>query len=175
MKAARILVLDGHDGSGKSTLAGLMARRLGWVVARPFQGSISDAFYRCLASGDQGELDLIARRAVTRLAAEHASGVIFDRHWLTMLSVLPPTLWSGWLPAPPTLLCWADPTTTTARVSARGEQRRNSPAYHRRYCSTFLELAQRHSVPVLDTSSLLPAQALPRLQEQLPGLLSPWT
>ena len=174
MPAARILVLDGHDGSGKSTIAGQLARRLGWAVARPFEGAVSDAFYRCLASGEHATLDRIARSAVDRLGAQHAGGVVFDRHWLTMLSVLPPSLWPGWLPPPPTLVCWADPATTHARVTARGETRRTSPQAHALACARFLELAQRHGASLLDTSALAPDQALHALMARHPTLLGPW-
>ncbi len=175
MSTARILVIDGHDGSGKSTVAGLLARRLGWVVARPFTGAVSAAFYRCLERGEYASLSRITRAAVTRLEAQHPAGVIFDRHWLTMLSVLPRELWADWHPTPPTLMCRADPATTSARVSARGETRRNTPAYHRRYCEAFSALAQRFGVPVLDTSNLPPQRAWPSLLSQHPGLVAPWT
>jgi hypothetical protein len=174
MPVPRILVIDGHDGAGKSSLAGLVARRLGWAAARPFTGAVSAAFYRCLARDDPDQLHAIARRAVARLEALHPGGVVFDRHWLTMLSVLPPSLHGRWLPPPPTLLCWTDPVTTLHRVSARGETRRNDLDLHRAHCALFLEHAQRHGIPVLDTTRLTPRRALEHLQMQHPRLLSPW-
>jgi hypothetical protein len=143
-------------------------------VARPFTGAVSAAFYRCLDHGDPAQLHGITRRAVARNEALHPRGVVFDRHWLTMLSVLPPALHPGWLPAPPTLLCWTDPSTTLARVSARGETVRNSIALHRDHCALFLTLARRHDVPVLDTTRITPRQAMASLQTHHPQLMSPW-
>jgi len=174
MAPAPILVIDGHDGSGKSTVAGLLARRLGWVVARPFTGAVSQAFYRCLAQDEPQQLHGIARAAVARLEALHAPGVVFDRHWVTMLSVLPQRCWPGWLPSPPTLLCWADPLTTLARVSARGETTRNTLELHQCSCALFRELAQHHELPVLNTTQLAPDRALATLRAQHPTLLAPW-
>ena len=152
----------------------MLARSLGWVVARPFQGSVSDAFYSSLAIGDHQTLHRVARAAVARKRAEHAAGVVFDRHWLTMLTVLPRRFHAAWLPAPPTILCWADPTTTRARIDARGETCRNTSATHEHYCARFEELARRHRVPILDTSATITSKAFRRLTDDLLPRMGPW-
>ncbi len=160
MDTRHILVIDGHDGAGKTTIARHVAERLGWRYVKPFQGEVSEAFYRHLADGDFEALDAICQADISNvLASWEGESLVFDRHWLTMLSVLPYPLHSRWRPAPPTVLCWADPATTMARVTARGEERRNTLAYHQRYCGIFLDLAQRYGVPVIDTARSSPAQA----------------
>jgi hypothetical protein len=79
---------------------------------------------------------------------------------MTMFSLLPEKFWSRWEPLPPTALCWAEPEVVLARVTARGETRRNDLAYHQRYCEIFLDLARRFGVPVIDTSRAAPEGSL---------------
>ena len=61
------------------------------------------------------------------------------------------------------MLTWANPEVTYRRVSARGETRRNTLAYHETYCEVFRALALRFRVQTVDTSEVSPADALRRV------------
>jgi len=167
--APRLIVVDGHDGSGKSTLAGLLAAELGGRHLRPFRDAVAQRFVELVQRERFDELDRYTRAVVERDAAEHreARCLVFDRHWLTLYSLLPEDLFGNWTPLPTTVMCWADPPTTLARVSARGETSRNSLAYHTRYCRVFRQLAERFAVPLIDTTASTPRRAL---QEALDAL-----
>lgn len=159
-----LLVVDGFDGSGKTTLATALGHHLGAPVARPFTGPVAQSFAAHFDAGRFQELHRCTRDAVDGAVASlgPAPKVVFDRHWLTLLSVLPPDLWEGWLPPPPTVMTWAPPEVTFQRLTLRGETRRNTLAYHQEWCARFLDLARRFQVPVLDTSRLSRDQVLER-------------
>ncbi len=175
--AQRIVVIDGHDGSGKTTLTTLIARRYGGVVARPFTGTVAQEFTRCFNADLFDELNRITLDAVQAClqAYQTVELLVFDRHWLTMLSVLPESLHNRWLPHPATVMTWADPETTYKRLCARGETVRNSLEYHEQYCAVFRELAHRHSIPVIDTGRLTEEEALHTVKQLAEQLLAPDT
>ena len=149
-----IIVLDGHDGSGKSSLADRLSRVIDAPVLKPYVGSVSEACYRYVASGDHNALNTLLLGAVADLTEEYGSyaHVIFDRHWATAFSLVPEALYGAWRPLPRTVITWANPEVTLRRVTARGELVRNTLEYHREYCAVFREIAAAESVPLVDTS-----------------------
>lgn len=162
-----LYVLDGHDGSGKTTLARMLAAHLGAVMVRPYTGDVARRFVALHDQGRLRELHDFTLGVVRRheAARAYARAVVFDRHWLTMWSLLPEELQAEWEPLPPTVMAWADPETTFARVTARGETARNTLAYHQRYCAVFADLAARCRLPVVDTTGASPDAAFRRVLE----------
>jgi thymidylate kinase len=148
------VVIDGHDGSGKTSIAKGLAKELGGEYVKPFDSSLGKHI-AWLWKTRQFELaDSVARSAIAHemLARSKAKILIFDRHWLTMFTVLPEKYYQLWAPLPSTILCWTDPSTTGARLRQRGEKvdRQNDLLYCRRYRG----LALRYEVPILNTTGL---------------------
>lgn len=85
-------MIDGHDGAGKTTLARLVAHRTGGHYLRPFSGPLVERFFRYREQGDFDSLHAMTHETVPGLVRQYADAqtLVFDRHWLTMLSVLPP-------------------------------------------------------------------------------------
>jgi hypothetical protein len=148
----RLVVLDGHDAAGKSTLAGLIARHYGWRHVRPFAGELGDFIAWSYRSRRYRLANEVALGAVARVLDENrdAPGLVFDRHWLCMFTVLPPGFRRAWRDRPPTILIWADPETTAIRQRERSEP--VDEALNDYYCRVYRELADRYRVPVVDTS-----------------------
>lgn len=146
-----IIVLDGHDGAGKTTLAGLLAETLEGAHLRPFGGKVGSQMLYLAAKGDFTSLSGLARCAVDRmLACTKKSVIIFDRHWMTIFTLIPEKLWIDWLPLPPTTLCWAPLDTTIERLSHRREQTCGRE-HHRRYLHLYEELGRRYDCNLLRT------------------------
>jgi adenylate kinase family enzyme len=165
--AAEALVLDGHDGTGKTTLARLLAERVGAEVVQPFTGTLGDLIAWHWTNERYEEADSLARTALERVY-ERLDGtprVVFDRHWLSLFSVLPEPLWESWTPLPPTILCWVDTETTCRRLVERGEAvgPRDEHAY---YVARYRALARRFRVPLLDTSKRTVDECLDLLAER---------
>jgi cytidylate kinase len=150
-----ILAVDGHDGSGKTTAARRLAQRIGAPYVRPYAGAAGAAF---LATAEAGDFELaceIAARAV-RVALEsrpEADVLVFDRHWVTVASVVPPGYLEDWRPLPATAVCWADLATTLERVAGRAEAQ-EPLAWHRRYVERYRELAERFGCHLVRTDEL---------------------
>jgi len=154
---ARVFVLDGHDGAGKTTIAGEVARRLGMRYANPFSGEPGKRMSWCMRTRRYAMGNLVALGAVARAMDECGNErVIFDRHWLTVFSVLPRRYFRSWFPLPvaTTMLCWADEATTRQRLVLRGEPAEPYPGCHSHYCRLYRELAEERGVRIINTSGL---------------------
>ncbi|MDQ5821773.1 MAG: AAA family ATPase [Actinomycetota bacterium] len=160
----RIVVLDGHDASGKSTLAPLLASSLGGAYAQPFAETLGDLIAWLWGSERFEEANDVAHLAVERALAQgdETTPLVFDRHWLTLFTVLPERLHASWLPLPLTVLCWTDGATTARRLAQRSEPV-GDLAQHEHYCRLYRELALVHDVPILDTTALSVQAAVDRL------------
>lgn len=155
------LVLDGHDGAGKTVLAQLLAEHTGGRYVKPFNGSLGDTI-AWLYERERFDLtNQIAHVAIEKVYSEHANEplLIFDRHWLSMFTVLPEAYYSSWLPLPPTILCWTDVATTCSRLIERGEPV-GDVSQHAYYCRRYHELAEQLAIPVLDTTRRSVAESL---------------
>jgi thymidylate kinase len=164
----QIIVLDGHDGVGKTALAQALADRVGGVYVKPFNGSLGDMIAWLWGREDYDFADHLARLAVVKASESQPSGrlLIFDRHWLSLFTVLPESLFQHWYPLPPTILCWTDLHTTRRRLSDRGETEGDHDR-HEHYIARYRELADRFAVPVVDTTKTTVGEALRAVVESL--------
>lgn len=148
-----LVVFDGHDGAGKSTLAARCAKLVGGIVVKPFGDTLGDHIAWLWGSGRFAEADSLARSSVERIVARgHTQPLVFDRHWVTMFSVLPETYWSSWHPLPRTVVCHASPEVTMARLVARGEPPL-SYEHHDHFDRIYRSLGESCGALVLDTST----------------------
>lgn len=171
MSAGRaILALDGHDGSGKTTLALRLADSLGAEYVRPFAGERGPQLL-ALAAGNPGEAMRFARDVFAEAAESARRDVlVFDRHWMTVCSLLPEAPWRLWTDFPPTALCWADLPATLSRLAGRREPP-EAVAEHQRYLRVYWELGRRFPCFVLRTDREPEDRSLARLLEWSAGYL----
>ncbi len=149
-----ILVLDGHDASGKTTLASRLAAELGACHLRPFAGAVGRQFTSSVSRENFDAAAAIAQRAVEdSLSTATSNVVIFDRHWMTVFSMLPEAYWQEWKPLPPTILCWSDLATTLDRLQGRTQSDADD-FDHPHYLSVYLQLARRFDCEILRTDKL---------------------
>lgn len=154
-----ILVIDGHDGAGKTSVAQRLDPGYGRYV-KPFGGTLGDHVAWLASKGRWAEVDATARSAVEFVLERNADAkrLIFDRHWLSMFTLLPEAYRTAWYPVPHTVLCWTTLDVTLFRLDRRGEAI-GHVAKHRHYVEVYRELATRYRVPVVDTSELTPEEA----------------
>jgi thymidylate kinase len=164
----RIVILDGHDGAGKSSVCALLANRLGGHVIKPFNNSLGDLIGWLWGSKRFAQAEETALAAIEReLELAPPEGLLFfDRHWLSMFTVLPEEYFGRWEPRPFTVLCWTDLPTTLARLKARGEAE-GDIAEHQHYLARYAELARRFGVPIVDTTSASTTATADRIQAML--------
>jgi hypothetical protein len=132
---------------------------------RPFGGRTGARLLELAGERRHDALLEFAREAIQR-AADREEGrlCIFDRHWMTVLSLLPPEHWDAWDDVPPTTLLWIDLETTLARLAARGDRHdADAKNEHRFYLGRYSELAERFGCPVLRTDRLSKEEASARL------------
>ena len=146
-----VLVIDGHDCSGKTTLTKALCQNIGASYVKPFFGEGGELM---LAAAEEGRTALAARlaRDLVKEASTAAAEPIqvFDRHWMTVFTLLPESHWEPWFPLPPTILCWSNLPTTLERLKRRGEAL-TSYNWHVRYLACYDELARRFTVPFVRT------------------------
>src|SRR5258708_5885980 len=137
-----LLAVDGHDGAGKTTLAIKLAERLRADYVRPFGGAAGARLVEMAARDPEGSVQFA--KGLVSEATDTARGdvLVFDRHWMTVSTLIPEALWDVWRPVPPTVLCWADLCSTLARLSERKEKEATI-GEHSRYLRLYWDLANR--------------------------------
>lgn len=148
-----VFAIDGHDGAGKTTLARWLATSIGGSYQRPFHGALGAALLdaanhgnaaRVIALGEEG-----IRNALTAVGAVRP--VILDRSWMTVASLVDwetfAPVWHLWIP---TVLCWADLSTTLDRLDKRTEQTESIDS-HSHYLDIYRSLAKRTNSFVVRT------------------------
>ena len=161
-----VLALDGHDGSGKTTLARRLAETLGAVYVRPYAPPSGERMLGCALAGDFEAAWSHAQHAMAHALETCASApiVILDRAWLTPYTLVPERLRSsGPLPVP-SVVCWADLSTTVQRLRLRGEiESCDDLESHRQYLALYWRLCERYGCKLLRTDQLDEEQALTQL------------
>lgn len=149
----KIIALDGHDGSGKTTLAKDLAEHIGGIYIRPFGGEAGEMLIGLAEQKKYEELCAFGKEKLNSICTGYQNKVLVcDRHWMTVFSLLPQEYWNdpGWLPLPPTALCYAALETTLSRLSERSEKAYDRD-YHSYYLDLYLRLAQLFNAKVLRT------------------------
>ncbi len=147
------IVFDGHDGTGKSTLSQLIANYCGGTYVRPFGGQDGLNLIKAYENKDYLLTLNIGFNAIEKIDKQYRnSTLIFDRHWMTVLSLVEPKHWSLWNHKPPTILCWTDLQNTKNRLSNRTEKQ-YSDKYHTKYLEIYKALATNFGCFILDTSN----------------------
>jgi energy-coupling factor transporter ATP-binding protein EcfA2 len=83
----------------------------------------------------------LALRSVQRVSESGERPLVFDRHWMTMFTVLPERLWEAWGELPPTILCYADIGVVADRLLQRGEDL-GDMSKHQYYLRRYAELSE---------------------------------
>ncbi|MCH9649695.1 MAG: hypothetical protein K0U98_15760 [Deltaproteobacteria bacterium] len=158
-----ILALDGHDGAGKTTLARRLAEELDAPYVYPFTGSQGSRILTAAEAGEHEESQTIALHLLRQACDRNPHPIlVFDRHWMTVFTLLPEAFWEEWQPLPATTLCWADLDTTLERLGARDEKAMPQ-SWHRYYIDLYLRLAERFSINVLETHRMTEDEAAERV------------
>jgi thymidylate kinase len=149
-----IITIDGHDGTGKTTLCRLLAKYLVGYYVRPFSGSTGESLLKSANEQDYVETMLIGKNAIRKVCDSYRNKtLIFDRHWMTVLSLLPESYHGNWDLFPPTILCWTDLKTTKSRIASREEEKLND-IYHNKYLEIYKKLANTYNIPIINTSNI---------------------
>lgn len=161
MEVPSVIVLDGYDGSGKTTLAKMLVQNLGGRYIKSFDNSLGRLIWSLFADQEFDLADIVSRTACRKEQEtnQDASCLVFDRHWLTMFTLLPRTYHHNWEPLPRTFLCSADPETTVTRLHARGEKIETPMTVHLDQQMRFRTLAEKFGIPEIDTSTRTPKES----------------
>jgi hypothetical protein len=95
-----------------------------------------------------------------------AKVLVFDRHWLTIFTLLPEPFWQSWSPIPRTVLCRTNAMVTKLRLERRGEATVDLATYERSIAE-YLRVADLLDVPSVDTSYSSPEAAAAAVMDKL--------
>jgi len=153
-KHPKIIVLDGHDGAGKTTLSMSLANSFDGTYVKPFNDTLGDMIAWLWKNNKFDLADNIARMSIKKILDEykHSELLIFDRHWMSLFTVLPHEFREHWLPLPSTILIWANISCTIDRLRKRKEHYGNVKE-HSYYIDLYKQLAYEYDIPIIDTSN----------------------
>lgn len=166
-----ILIFDGHDGTGKTTLAKALSKVINAQYLRPFEGKTGEALIEAANAEDFDKVITIGRMAIhTKIdSVTTHKPLIFDRHWLTVLSLLPETYQKCWPYQDKTysFLCTAPLQTVKERLHTRKEKKFED-TYHSHYLKKYQELAAKCNVQILDTQKKSVEELIKDLKVNIP-------
>jgi MoxR-like ATPase len=150
-KQPLILAIDGHDGAGKTTMATLLAQATGGAYLRPFGGKTGAALIEYAAKKDYQRVSDLGKAAIDKVLLEsHQDILVFDRHWMTIFTLIPEAYYQDWLPLPATTLCYAGISTTLQRLAIRTEETFDRD-YHTGYLEQYFQLGKTFGAHILRT------------------------
>ncbi len=148
-----ILAIDGHDGSGKTTLSKLLAEKINGIYIRPFAGDAGIQLIEYFEKRDYKKVSLFGKEMISKQADMYENEIlVYDRHWMTVFSLLPESYWNDklWNPLPATTLCYADLEHSLSRLKKRTEKSYEE-SYHTHYLNLYVKLATTFGVNILRT------------------------
>lgn len=159
-----VLALDGHDGSGKTTLAKSLATEIGGTYIRPYAEPFGSQLLSLAESKQYDALIEVGSEAIAYALKNVPSQgtLIFDRFWVTLFTLLPPSHYSRWQIRPATAVIWADLDTTLSRLATRDEATYDQQ-WHEHYIQLYQELSTYPNCIRVPTHQLNETQALQRL------------
>ncbi|MBK6699592.1 MAG: hypothetical protein IPG55_06760 [Saprospiraceae bacterium] len=148
-----LIAFDGHDGSGKTTLSKMFAEKTDTIYVRPFSGDMGTRLLELAEKKDFDSVSKFGADIINNIYARYKNEIlVFDRHWMTVFSLLPEKYWYNevWLPLPKTILCYVDLRTTLSRLKNRMEEEFDRD-YHNNYLAIYMKLGSYFKVDVLRT------------------------
>ncbi|MGE5328645.1 MAG: hypothetical protein ACM3KR_03950 [Deltaproteobacteria bacterium] len=147
------IVIDGHDFSGKTILAKAISETYkDSQYLRPFDNSIGDLFWWCFTKKNYEIANKLAESSIEKCKEKYEEKlIIFDRHWVTLFSILPEEYWASWYPLPITIICWANPEVTDLRMR-KAQENELYYGYNQYYCEVYRAIAEKFGTYFIDTS-----------------------
>jgi thymidylate kinase len=154
----KVISIDGHDGVGKTTLCQLLTKQLNGIYVRPFGGVVGTDIIQLAEEEKYNDLLELATTTMQDLYSKDQNTLlIFDRHWITIFSLLPKSYWQQWHDFPKTFLVTASLTTIKQRLTDRVEKQ-FSDTYHTFYLETYLAIAKKFHCTCLSSDKQTPEQ-----------------
>jgi thymidylate kinase len=93
-----IIAIDGYDGSGKTTIALQISKRINGTYVKSYNNDLGRVIWSLINDEEYELASLIARTACRKEAERYkdAPYVIFDRHWMTMFTLIPEEFLDSW-------------------------------------------------------------------------------
>jgi len=154
MKEQIIIAIDGHDGSGKTTISKLLAEAVNGKYVKPFDGDVGELIVWSYKNNKFQFLEDLAFNAIEHIIENNVDKTIlvFDRHWISIATLLPSEKIKRYFNKPITFLCWANIDTTLDRLLIRKDDQENAWD-NKKYCDLFYRLGVENDAIIIDTSA----------------------
>ena len=148
----KIIAIDGHDGSGKTSICKRICELLNYQYIKPFSNSLGDLIAWMITSKNYELANQIAMSAIDKALVENPeANIVFDRHWISMFTVIPERLQKEWRDTPFSILCWAEPQITINRLQERKDAGINKWD-NEYFCKKYMDISDQFQIPVINTS-----------------------
>ena len=153
----KTIILDGHDAVGKTTIGKklvsqlkLEALKAEWV--EPYAIYNGEKLIDLYIKKDYEGIIKFTKERFYFIQKKYSDNdiLVFDRMWLTAITLLPPSLRMEIPIIGHNILLWIDEKTTLERLTKRTNF--DNAWEHKKYCDLYLELANKYSIKVINTS-----------------------